>query len=253
MTLTRIVFFKDVPIQQALFGKRRTMGIACAAALELLIGIACFGIGFQVVHHGMPHRIGKSGLLPPEDLIGQDPVFLERMAKKVFAHAIPIELQFRVNPHYILHKIQIAEWHTGFQGVYGDAAVSPQHIIHVQLVDPLLALQLEGLRRWGEVGVFVPEQFVGNLPGQQNTDVRVLVDCPAAQIHAQACPNGRNIPGAEQPDNLVECVKHFFPAHMKCSVFCPDVVCGDLRVFQVDGVKIHANGKGSDLSPEKFC
>ena len=38
---------------------------------------------------------------------------------------------------------------------------------------------------------------------------------------------------------------------MKGRVLRPDKVCGDLRVFQVDGILIHANGKGSDLFPQE--
>ena len=40
---------------------------------------------------------------------------------------------------------------------------------------------------------------------------------------------------------------------MKGRVLRPDVVRGDLRVFQVDGIQIHADGEGTDLPAQELC
>ena len=102
------------------------------------------------------------------------------MTEEIFSHPVAVELQLRVDPHHIADKVEIAEGNTGLQGVYGDTAVGAQHIIHVKLIDPLLAFQLEGFRGWRKIRILVAEEFVGNLARHQNPDVGGLMDGLAA-------------------------------------------------------------------------
>ena len=153
--------------------------------------------------------------------------------------------------HDVADKVEVAEGNAGFQRVYRDAAVGPQHVVHVQLIDPLFALRLEGFRRRGEIRILVAEELVGNLAGQQNPDVGVLVNGPAAEIHAETGADGGDVPGAEQPDDFLQCSQNLFPGHMKRGMLRSDVVRGDPGIPEVDGVQIHPDGEGPDLPAEK--
>ena len=73
---------------------------------------------------------------------------------------------------------------------------------------PLFGLLLERLGGGGEVRVLVAEQLVGDLAGQQHPDVGVLVDGLAAQVHAHAGPDGGDVVGAQQGDDLLQRVQH---------------------------------------------
>ena len=91
-----VVFLEDLAVEQALLGKRHTVGgVVCPAELELLVGIEALGVLLDVVHHAVAHGVGEGGLLTPEDLRRQ-PVALERLAQQVFALAENNMIKFLV-------------------------------------------------------------------------------------------------------------------------------------------------------------
>lgn len=165
--LSRVVLLEDLPVQQALLGEGRAVVIVLVPqGLECPVRVFVLGVGFQVVHHGVAHGVGEGGFLPPEDALGQEAVLLKGVAEQVFPHAVGVPLHLRVQGHDVFHEIQVAEGNPGLQGVDGDAAVRPEHVVHVKLIHPLLCLLLELLAAGGEVRVLVAEELVGNLPGQ---------------------------------------------------------------------------------------
>ena len=221
------------------------MGIGHTLCLKLAIGIAVLSILLQIIHHGVADRIGKRSLFAVKDALRQI-VSLEGMAEQVFAFAVLVQLHLRVNAHHILHKIQITERHSCFQGVDGDTAVSPKHIVHMQLPDALDGFLLELLRRRGKVGVLIAEQLVADLARQQNTNIGLFVDGLADQIHTHAGADGGDVVGAQQCDHGFKGRDHFFRGHINFRVFTADVVRHFLCVLQVDSVLAHADGKGAD-------
>ena len=194
----------------------------------------------------MSHRVGKGGLFPPEDLPGQIPQPLKGVAQQVLALAVAVDLHRRVQAHHIPHEVQIPEGNSRLQRVDGDAPVCPQHVVHVQLPDALFRLLLERLRRRGKVGVLIPEQLVGDLPGEEHPDIRLPVDRFAHKIHPHARPDGGYIEGAQQVDHLFQCLEHLPAGHIHLRVIRADIVRCLPGVFQVDGVTLHADGKGAD-------
>ena len=195
----------------------------------------------------MTHGVGEGGLLAPEDVVRQQVVLFKGVAQEVFAHVVGVDLHGRVDAHDVLHKIQVAEGHPGFQRVGGDAAVRPEHIVHIQLIHPLLGLLLESLGRGGEVGVLVAEELVTDLAGQQHPDVGLLVDGLAAEVHAHAGPDGGDVIGPQQGDDFLQGVQHLLAGHVHLGMVGADVVGHFPGVFQIDGVLVHADGEGADL------
>ena len=219
--------------------------IVCPAQLELLVGVKAFGILLDVVHHAVAYSIREGGLFAPQDLRRQ-PVALKGLAQQILALAVAVQLLFRVDGHDVTHKIQITKGHAGLDAVGGDAAVGAQHIVHVQLTDALLALLLEGIGGGGVVGVLVAEQFIGNLAGQQHADIGLLVDGLAQQVHAHAGADGGDVPGAQQADDLFQTVDDHIPVDDDLVVLAAQIFCGLARIFQINGIGVHANGKGAD-------
>ena len=131
-------------------------------------------------------------------------ILFKGVPQEVLSHVVAVDLQFRINPHHIADEIKIPERNPRLKGVYGDAAVSTQHVVHVQLVYPLLALLLEGLRRGGEVRVLVSEQLIGNLSCHQYPHIGLFMNRFAAEVHADARPYGGDVPGAEHTDDLLQ-------------------------------------------------
>ena len=193
----------------------------------------------------MTDRIAEGSLFTPEDALGQ-PIALERLAQQVLAFAVGVQLLFGVDGHDIFHKIQIAERHAGFQAVDADRTVSAQHIVHIQLADALLALGLERGGAGGKVGVLIAEQLVGDLAGQQHTDIGVLVDVLADEVHAHRRADGRNVPGAQHSDDIFQRVEDDLFVDDDLGVVSVEVIGHLLGVFQIDGVLAHADGKGAD-------
>ena len=97
----------------------------------------------------------------------------------------------------------------------------------------------------GEVSVLVTEQLIRNFAGQQHTDISVLMDVLAHQIHANRSTDGGDIPGAQHGDNFFQRVQHNFLVDDDLGVVGVQVIRHLLGVLQVNGVLAHANGKGA--------
>ena len=174
-------------------------------------------------------------------------VLLKGPPQQVLAHAVGVELQGRVDGHDVTDEVQVAEGHPGLQRVGADAPIRPEHVVHVQLGHALLGLLLEGGGAGGKVRVLVAEELVADLAGQQHPDVGIPVDGPAAQVHAHAGPDGGDVPGAQDLDDLRQCLDDLIPGHVHLRVVGADKVGGLPGVLEVDGVGVHADGKGADL------
>ena len=241
-----VVLLENFAVKQAFLGERHAVGrIVCPAQLELLVSVKALGILFDIVHHAVAYSIREGGLFAPQDLRRQ-PIALKGLAQQILTLAVAVQLLFRVNGHDVTHKIQITKGHAGLDAVGGDAAVGAQHIVHVQLTDALLALLLESIGGGGVVGVLVAEQLIGNLAGQQHADIGLLVDGLAQQIHAHAGADGGDIPGAQQADDLFQTVDDHIPVDDDLVVLAAQIFCGLARIFQINGIGVHANGKGAD-------
>ena len=193
----------------------------------------------------MAHRVGEGRLFPPQDTLGE-PVSFKSFAQEIFAHAVFVQLFLRIDGHDILHKVQVAEGHPGLQGVHRDAPVRPEHIVHMQLPEPLLRLLLEGPGVGGVVGVLVAEQLIGDLPGEDHPDIRPLMDGLAYQVHPNAGPDGGDVIGAQQLHHRLQAVQHVLAGDDDLRVVAADVIRHLAGVFQVDGVGVHADGEGAD-------
>ena len=200
----------------------------------------------------MADGVGEGRLLPPEDIVGEDMIIGKGLTQEVLAHVVGVHFELRADGHDVLDEIQIAEGNSGLEGVDGDAAVGAQHVVHIELVDALLRLLLEGFGRGREVGIFIAEQLVGNFAGHEHAHVGLLVDGLAAQVHAHARADGGDVIGAEQRDDLFEGIEHLPARHGDLGVVRADEIGSLLRVFEVDGVKIHADGKRPDLFSENL-
>ena len=241
-----VVLLKNFAVEQALLGKGHAVcRVVCPAHLELLVGVQALGVLLDVVHHAVAYGVREGGLFAPQDLRRQ-PVALKGFAQQVLALAVAVQLLFGVDGHDVAHKIQVAKGHAGFDAVGGDAAVCPQHIVHIQLPDALLALLLESIGGGGVVGVFVAEQLVRDLAGQQHTHIGLLVNGLAQQIHAHAGADGGDIPCTQQPDDLFQAAEHHLAVDDDLVVLAAKIVRSLPGVFQVDGIGVHADGKGAD-------
>ena len=180
-------------------------------------------------------------------------VLFESMSEQILSHVIGVHLHLWVDAHYIVDKLQISEWDTRLDAVVRDAPVRAKDIIHVQLVDTLLGLRLESLRRRRKVCVLVAEQFVGNLSGQQNTHICLLMNRLAAQIHAHACADRRDIPGSERLDDRRQIINYLLRGHIDLRVLGANVVSHLPRIFQIYGILVHPDCEGPNLFPEDLC
>ena len=221
------------------------MGIAGGSVPELLLGVPAFGVLLQVVYHGVAYGIGECRLFPHENILGQV-VPLEGMAQQILALAVVGALHLRVQSHHILHKVQISEGHPGFQGVDADAAVCPEHIVHMELPDPLLRFLLEFLGGGGEVRIFVAEQLIGDFAGEQHPQIRMLMDILTHQIHTDGGPDGGDVVGAQQRHHLGQGFQNVLLGDDDLRMVRADVIRHLPGVFQVDGVQVHADGEGPD-------
>ena len=171
------------------------------------------------------------------------------MAQQIFPFSVSVQLFFRVHRQDIPHKIQIAERHPRLERVDRDAAVGPEHVIHVQLADPLFGFLLKGRGVRREIGVLIAEQLVGNLPGEQNPDVGPLMNGPAEQIHAHAGPDGGDVKAAQRCNHGLQRGEDLIGGHVHLGVLAADMVRHLPGILQVDGVGRHADGKGLNRLP----
>ena len=141
----------------------------------------------------MAHRVGEGCLFPPQNVLREIGAVVEGVTQQKFTLVIFIELQLRVHRHHIPYEVQVTEGHPGFQGVNADAPVCPEYIVHVEFPNPLLGFLLEGSGGRGEIRVLVTEELVRNLAGQKHSNVRVLMDVLAHQIHTDAGTDGGDI------------------------------------------------------------
>ena len=116
----------------------------------------------------------------------------------------------------------------------------------MQLPDALLGFLLKRLGGWGKVGVLVAEQLVGDLAGEQNPDVSHLMDGLAHQIHADAGTDGGDVEGSQQLHHRFQRGENVLLGDDDLGMVAVDVIRDLFRVFQVNGVLTHADGKGAD-------
>ncbi len=192
----------------------------------------------------MADGIGECGLFPEENLPGQEAGPVEGVAQKVLALAVGVDLDGGVKGHDVVREGQVAEGNPGLQRVDRNAAVRPEYIIIMQFPHPLLGFGLEVRRGGRKVRVLVAEELVTYLPGQENPDIRVLMDVLAKEVHADRSPDGRDVPGAESLDELGKDADDLVTRHDDFRVVRAQVLCGLPRVLEVDGPHVHADGKG---------
>ena len=78
------------------------------------------------------------------------------------------------------------------------------------------------------------------------------MDSLAAQVHPHAGAYGRDVIGSEQSDDRFEGVQHLLTRHGDLGVLRADEISGFLRIFEVDGIQVHADGERADLLAEKL-
>ena len=190
----------------------------------------------------MPHRVRKRRLLAPKYLLGQQ-VALERLAQEIFALAVHIHLHRGVYAHDIPHEVKIPERHPRFHPVHRDAPVRAQDIVHIKLPHPLRRFGRERRGRGRVVGVLVAEKLVGHLAGQQHFDIRVLADILAHEIHPHARADGGYVECPERRHHIFERGQHIAAVYDDLCVIRADIPRHLRRVFEVDGVGVHAYGE----------
>jgi hypothetical protein len=72
------------------------------------------------------------------------------------------------------------------------------------------------------------------------------VDGLAQQVHAHAGADGGDVPGAQQADDLFQVLQHDVAVDDDLVVLAAQIIGGLTGIFQVDGIGIHADGKGAD-------
>ena len=78
------------------------------------------------------------------------------------------------------------------------------------------------------------------------------MDGLAAQVHTHARADGGDVVGAEHGNDLFERGEHLLARHDDLGVLGADEVGDFTGVLEVDGVKVHADGKGADFLAEEL-
>ena len=78
------------------------------------------------------------------------------------------------------------------------------------------------------------------------------MDGLAQQVHAHAGADGGDIPCAQQPDDLFQAAEHHLTVDDDLVVLAAKIVRSLPGVFQVDGIGVHADGKGADGLAQLF-
>ena len=113
----------------------------------------------------------------------------------------------------------------------------------MQLPYTLDGFCLEGLCGGSEISVFISEKLIGYLTGQQHTDISLLMDSLAEQVHSHACADSGYIICAQEMYDFLKCSDDIVLCYDDLGVVAADVVRCLLCVFQVDSVGVHADGK----------
>ena len=219
---------------------------------KFFVGVKCVRVVNDVVAERVADGIGECGLLAHQNIVRNESILLKGMAEKIFADAVLVEFFLRVDVHYIIDKVKVAERDSGFQGVHGDAAVRAENIVHVELTDALLGFLLEfrGIR--SKVGVLVAEQLIGNLSGEKNADVGVLVNPFADEIHTDRCADRGDVIGAESFDDVSERCDDFISCHDDFMMVRVNVIGNLTCVLEVDGVDVHTDGESLKRLVQNF-
>ena len=122
-----------------------------------------------------------------------------------------------------------------------DTAVCAQDVVHVDLADPLLRFFLKSCCVRGKVRIFITEDLIGDLTGQDDTDVSVFMDPFADQIHADRRADGRDVPCSQCVDDRLQGGDHIVPRHDHFVVVTADIVRHFAGIFEVNGIQIHAD------------
>ena len=73
------------------------------------------------------------------------------------------------------------------------------------------------------------------------------MDGLAAEVHTHAGPDGGDVIGPQQGDDLLQRVQHLLAGHIYLGVVRADVIRHFSGVFQINGVLVHADGESADL------
>ena len=68
----------------------------------------------------------------------------------------------------------------------------------------------------------------------------------AYQIHADARPDRRDIPGTQQFHDCRKRIQNIFLGNDHFRMLAADVIRDHARILQIDSIDIHADGKGAD-------
>ena len=193
----------------------------------------------------MADRVRERRLFPPEYSVRQIPEALEGVAEKVLSLTVFVDLHLRVETHHVFNKVEVAERHPRLKRIHRNAAVCPQNVVHVNFPDPLLRLFLKrvGVRR--EIRVFIAEKFIRDLAREQHSYVRFFMNRLADKVHSHARPDRRDIVRSEGFDHCLKRSDYLIRRHEHFCVIRADELRDLPRVFQVDRVPAHADGKSS--------
>ena len=229
------------------------MCVFAALFLILFVGVEGFRIFNQVIPEGVADGIGEGSLLTHQNGFRNQLILFKGMTDQIFADSVFVELLFRIDVHDIVHEIQIAERNAGFQRVDGDAAVCAEYIIDIDFADSFLGFLLESVCARGKIGIFVAKQFVGNFTGQDDTDVGVLVNPLADKIHADGSADGSNVKGSKCGDNRLQSIDHIVACDDDLVMIGMNVLRNLSRIFQIDGIDVHADGEGLQRLVHQLC
>ena len=172
----------------------------------------------------MSDCIGEGCLLTHQDALGKV-ISLKGMSEQIFSLSVHIHFFGRINAHDILYEIQIAERHPGFHGVDGDTSVRTKHIIQIQFPDSLGGFLLEAFGVRSKIRIFISEQLIGDLAGQQYPDIRGLMNGLTDQVHSDACTNCCNIKGSEDGNHLRKRPDDILLRNNDLRMLTSDMVC----------------------------
>ena len=114
----------------------------------------------------------------------------------------------------------------------------------MKLTNTLFGFFLKRFCRRSKIGVFITEKLVGNFAGQKHANIGLLMDCLADEIHAHTGTDSRNIKGAKHINQSIKRGNDFIGCHIDLCMVTADIVSNLLRIFQINGILAHTDGKG---------